>query len=107
VTYDDVLDPSVQPFLLSAAEVVAQGAQGRTWTLLAADADTIGGTEIVQFPDLATQNVTGIGTGAWSVRVDARTWLAVGSTSTDFLLAERRRTEITFARSAAVTFTVQ
>ncbi|MBM4062557.1 MAG: hypothetical protein FJ265_15885 [Planctomycetes bacterium] len=108
VTFDDQLDPSGVPGGIAFAEVTARDGNGRLWQLLVADADAVGGTEAVQFPDLATANVAGLAAGTWSVRAEGRVAYPVGGmTLTDCVLAERLRQEVTYARSAPVSFTVQ
>jgi hypothetical protein len=72
------------------------------------DRDAAGGTKTVQFPDLAGRNVAGLQPGDWTVRAEARLWVTgTLATSDDWMLTERFRQETTYARSAAVTFTVQ
>ena len=110
VTYADVLSPAtLQAGGLAIQEIVARDAAGRQWVLYRMDSDAEGGTETVQFPDLATANIAGLQAGTWSVRADARVLLQLvnSATADDLVLAERLRMEVTFARSLAVDFQVQ
>jgi hypothetical protein len=106
VAVDDVLDASTLPGL-AMLEVVAQDADGRQWTVLAEDTNPAGGTTGIQFPDLATAAVTGLRASSWTVHASARTFLPVMSTSGSVVLAEPRRMEFGYARSAATTVVVQ
>lgn len=108
VTFADALDPSGVPSGLAVAEVTARDSSGRQWIVYVPDTDAAVGTKTIQFPDLQTASVAGLATGTWSLRAEARVvYQVTGSTSADFLLAERVRQEVTYARSAATSFTIQ
>jgi hypothetical protein len=110
VVCDDTLNDAVLGYpALALLEVTARDGNGRQWCVLRMDRDGLGGTDTVQFPDLATANVAGLAAGPWTVRAEGRVLLQLfnGATADDFVLAERRRMEVTYARSAPVTFTIQ
>lgn len=109
VTFLDHLavDTGGNPGFLGLGELLAQDPDGRQWSVWYEDDDAAGGSRTVQFPDLAAASVTGLRPGTWSVRADARLFLALAGTTGDIVLAEARRMEITYARSATVSFTVQ
>ena len=108
VTYDDVLNPAGVPGGLGFFDLTATDGNGRRWHLLRPDRDGSGATDSVQFPDLGANNVAGLATGAWEVLVEARLVVSVTlSTADDFVLSERFRQEVNYARSQPVTFTVQ
>lgn len=108
VEFADVLDPAAIAGGIASFELVAVDPAGRRWLVLGFDRDPVGGTQTVQFPDLATAGVVGLQTGSWSVQAEVRLSLSVtGATSDDFVLAERVRLEFHAARSAPQTFTVQ
>lgn len=107
VEFADVLDPAAVLSTLCTVDVVAEDAAGRRWTLLVADSDAAGLTKTVQFPDLTGAGVTGLQTGTWNVRPEARTWVSVGATADEFVLADRRRLEVAYSRGLAVPFTIQ
>lgn len=94
--------------IFTCYEVTATDANGRRWSILVPDRDAAGGVEQVQFPAFTAANVAGLATGSWSVVVEARAFLMLTAASIDdFVLAERIRQEVNYARSQAVTFTVQ
>lgn len=106
ITFADVIDPAIPP-VIAIADLLLQDTAGRQWRVLATDTDGIGGTETVQVPDLAGTGATGLANGTWSARVESRIFFSTsGATAAQFVLAERRRQEINYARSLAVTFAV-
>lgn len=108
VTFEDRLFPGSIAAGMAIVDVQAQDADGRQWSLLVADTDPISGTDTVQFPDLASANVVGLRTGTWSVRAEGRLCVMTTTTShDDLVLSERRNKEVTYARSGAVSFTIQ
>jgi hypothetical protein len=92
---------------LTTFDVTATDGNGRRWLMFVTDSDAAGGTNTAQFPDLA--GVTGLAAGTWTVRVEGRQWVAptTGMTAADFLLTERVRSEVEYARATTVAFTVQ
>jgi hypothetical protein len=106
VTFADRLDAAVLPAGLAFGELLAQDPAGRQWSIWFEDTDGTG-SDIVQFPDLAAAALTGLNTGTWSIRAEARLYLSTTFFAGDIVLAERIRQEATFARSPAVNFTVQ
>ena len=108
VTCVDPVDASVIIGGLGFLEVVAQDSGGRKWTVLVPDRDGTGSTDTVQFPDLNSAGVVGLQTGTWSMKVEARAMTSLTSEGPDdFVLSERIRLEVLYARSAAVAFSVQ
>ncbi len=108
VTFADGLDGAVVPGGQGIVEVTAQDSTGRSWVILVVDRDPAGGTDTLQFPDLATANVAGLAAGTWSVRAEARLLISLtASSSDDLMLTERVRQEVLYARSSAVSFTIQ
>ncbi|MBK8100846.1 MAG: Ig-like domain-containing protein [Planctomycetes bacterium] len=109
VTFADQLaiDTGARPGFLGRGELLAQDADGRQWTIWYEDADAAGGMRTVQFPDLAANQLVRLRSGNWSLRADARLFLSLNGTTGSVVLAEVRRMEITYARSATVSFTVQ
>lgn len=108
VDFVDGLDGPGAPQAVATIDVTATDSAGRRWVLYVVDRDGVGGTDDVQFPDLATANVQGLAAGDWSLVVEGRLWSTFfGGGVDDFQLTERIRTEVEYARSAAVTFTIQ
>ncbi|MFM1871545.1 MAG: hypothetical protein RL398_967, partial [Planctomycetota bacterium] len=108
IDFADVLNRGLLSDAQAIASVTATDNAGRRWRIFRTDGDAVGGTETLQFPDLVTANVAGLAAGDWAVFADARIfWPIPGTTRHDFVLAEVRRQEVTYARSAPVTFTVQ
>ncbi len=107
VTFVDRLDRATLPAGLAIGEVVATDPQSRQWRLLYEDGNGAGGNRTVQFPPLGGTGATGLANGAWSVRAEGRLFLSTTSLQGDLMLEDRRRMEVTYARAAAVTFTVQ
>jgi hypothetical protein len=111
VTFEDRLDPASATVgsPIAIAEISAVDGAGRKWTVFQVDNDAASGVKTVQFPDLATPNVAGLQSGSWTVRAENRTAVALysGDTAASLVLSERLRSEVTYARSAAVTFTIQ
>ena len=71
------------------------------------DEDDATGTESVQFPDLASAGVSGLQAGTWSTFVESRIFLSTTlGTVSDFMLTERHRMEVLYARSATLSVTV-
>jgi hypothetical protein len=106
VTLLDVLDQV--PGGQSLVELTATDAAGRRWVLFAVDRDGLG-SDTLQFPDLVSANVAGLATGDWTVRAEGRLWASgfTGATFDDFTISDRTRLEVTYVRSAPVTFNVQ
>lgn len=92
---------------LAVLDIVARDPAGRQWRILAEDTDgrIAATTDAFQFPDPGSE--TGLAVGAWSVRASARLFRRDSQTAGNFLLADRLRQELSLARSAATTFTVQ
>jgi hypothetical protein len=112
VEFADVLDPNTMtgPILVGGQamiDVIAEDAAGRRWTMLVVDTDVAGGTDTVQFPDLAGAGVTGLQTGTWNVRPEARLWFSLSANGNEYVLADRRRVEVSYSRGLAVPFTIQ
>ncbi|MEY4675314.1 MAG: hypothetical protein RL148_3098 [Planctomycetota bacterium] len=106
ITFNDVLDPAIPP-VIALADLLLQDTAARQWRVLTSDTDAAGGTVTVQLPDLSGTGATGLANGTWSARVESRIFLSTsGATAGRFVLAERRRQEINYARSLAVTFAV-
>jgi hypothetical protein len=106
VTFSDRLDRAALPFGLAIGEVVATDGPGRKWRVIYEDGDGQGGVRAVQFPDLGT-SVTGLATGTWHVQAEGRLFLSTTMTPGNLLLEERRRQEVTFARSTVMDFLIQ
>lgn len=105
VTLADAFDGTAG---ICPVEVTATDGAGRSWTVMYLDRDTIGGTDVVQFPSLTGASVSGLQAGSWSMRSEARMFVKLsGVTADNFVLTERNRLEVLYARSAAVTFTIQ
>ena len=105
--FADVVDPLLSPGGIGLVQVTARAADGRSWRLLLTDRDAATGTDSVQFPDLATGNVAGLGAGTWTAFVEARLLFSVfGGTSDSLVLSERNREELLYARSATLSLTV-
>lgn len=108
VEFVDGLDSALAPAAVATLDVTATDAAGRRWVVYVVDRDAAGGTDIVQFPDLASAAVQGLAPGDWSVVVEGRLWSTIaGGTADDCVLTERVRTEVEYSRSAPVTFTIQ
>jgi hypothetical protein len=108
VTYADVvtLDPLFGR--QGIFDIAAQDAAGRRWLVLQLDRDDAGGTNDLQFPDIAAAGRAGLAAGSWDIRVEARAFVTVTQSSVDnFMLTERTRQEVNYSRSASVVFTVQ
>jgi len=106
VTFEDVFDGAAAN-TLACVDVTATDGAGRRWLLLASDRDGVGATDVVQFPDLATNQVAGLAAGNWTMVVEARVWLTLsGAGNDDFVLTERVRRETSYSRSAPVVFPV-
>jgi hypothetical protein len=107
VTFDDVLDPAPVTNGVAVVDVLAQDAGARQWRMIVADRDGAGGTDTVQFPDLGTV-IVGLRAGSWSMRAEARIFSGSSSsvTADAFVLSERRRMEVGYARSKTEPFQV-
>lgn len=107
VSFADVLNAALVPGGVAFVDITATDSGGRRWNVIMPDRDGLGATDTVQFPDLATANVAGLATGAWSVVVEGRLAVSVTLAGVDnFVLTERYRQEVNYVRSAAETFTV-
>ncbi|GAB4142824.1 MAG: hypothetical protein Fur0037_10180 [Planctomycetota bacterium] len=106
VSFADRLDASVLPAGLAFGELLAQDPNGRQWSVWFEDVDGTG-TDVVQFPDLASASLQGLAPGTWSIRAEGRLYLSTTFAAGDIVLAERERQEVCFARSPAVDFAVQ
>lgn len=104
VTFEDRLDPAQIIGGNAFQTLTATDPAGRTWSLVRQDGDAAVGPVTIQWPDLAGE--TGLATGSWSVRAESVLFFAIGYGPGDFMLEELRRQEVMYARSAAVTFTV-
>ncbi len=108
VEFADVVNSAPVPDGLGASVVAATDSAGRSWRIVVADSDVATGTNIVQFPDLATNNVAGLAAGVWTAVVESRVFFPIPSaTPNDFVLSEQRRQEIAYSRSAGQEITVQ
>ncbi len=104
----DVLDPAAATGGFAIVDVTATDSAGRRWRLLAADTDAVGGTTSLQLPDLSSNNVAGLATGTWSVLAEARLFVSFNlASAADMVLEDRRRQEVTYARSVGQDFTIQ
>ena len=79
---------------------------GRRWNIYREDRDIPSGTETVQVPDL-TGVGTGLALGTWNVRSEAWLYFSTAFSAGEFVLEERVRSEVTYARAADTTITVQ
>ncbi|MBL9076121.1 MAG: hypothetical protein JNL08_01375 [Planctomycetes bacterium] len=105
VEFVDGIDAAATIGGVGTVDLIATDASGRSWTMLVPDDDAAGGTDTVQFPDLGT---SGLATGTWNIRADARLWVSVpGATRSDFLFTSRRRDEFSRSVGVAIPFTVQ
>ncbi len=108
VTYADRLDKAAVIGGFASTELTATDGNGRLWTLLQHETSVSGGTTTVQFPDMSGLSPTGLATGSWSVRAENYLMLTLTSAgSGDWVLDERKRQLVTYARAKPVTFTVQ
>ncbi|MFK7739203.1 MAG: Ig-like domain-containing protein [Planctomycetota bacterium] len=109
IEFDDVLNSQLAPggAGITLVEVVTADSAGRQWRILVPDRDPNTGTDTVQFPDLASQGLVGLTGGSWTTVVEARLFVSSTLASLDdFVLTERFRQEVNYARSAPVTLTV-
>ena len=104
--FADVVDPAATIGGLAIVQLTARAASGRSWRLLFADRDAATGTDSVQFPDLATVGVAGLGAGTWSVFAEARLLFGPLASADSVVLNERFREELLYARSATLSLTV-
>lgn len=107
VEFADVLDQATILQGRCTVDVVAEDGAGRRWTVLVADTDAAGATDMVQFPDLAGAGVSGLVAGTWTVRPEARLWFSLTTATDEYLITERRRVEVAYSRAAATSFTIQ
>jgi hypothetical protein len=105
VTFVDRLDRAALPFSLAIGELIARDGLGHKWRVLYEDTDPQGATRTVQFPDQT--GLTGLVPGTWNIQAEGRLFLATTMSAGNLLLEERRRGEVTFARSQSVPFTIQ
>lgn len=107
VTFADTLDAPSVLFGLGFVDLTATDPAGRRWVVIMPDRDGAVATDTVQFPDLATPGVAGLAAGAWDVVVEGRLAISLDFPSVDdFVLTERFRQEVNYARSAEEIFTV-
>ncbi len=107
VTFADRLDQTEVPGGFATHVLRATDGNGRQWQLFLHDGNGKVGATSIQMPDLAAVATTGLATGFWLLRAESHLSLAgTGYGAGDYVLEERRRQEVTFARSAPVTFTV-
>ncbi len=109
VTVFDSLD-TAQPELafgaLGVLDIVARDAAGHGWRMIVEDTDDrLTASDDYQFPDPGT--AVPLANGTWTVLASARLFLRGGRSPGDFLLADRIREELTFARAPTQAFTVQ
>ena len=105
--FNDVVDIALTPGGIGLVQLTARDGNGRNWRILTTDEDDATGTEPLQFPDLATAGVSGLAAGTWSTFVESRIFLSLTlATSSDFMLSERHRAEVLYARSASLSITV-
>ena len=75
--------------------------------MLAPDRDGAGGQDSLQLPDVSASPNPGLAVGEWTGIVESRVFLSTsGATLDDLVLTERFRQEVTYARSASATLTV-
>lgn len=105
--FNDVVDIALTPGGIGLVQLTARDGNGRNWRILTTDEDDATGTEPLQFPDLATAGVSGLAAGTWSTFVESRIFLSLTlATASDFMLSERHRAEVLYARSASLSITV-
>jgi hypothetical protein len=107
VTFEDVLDASTVIGGAALTDLSIVDPSGRRWLVLVPDRDGATGQVSVQLPDVSSAPNAGLEVGEWGVTAESRVFLAGNAASVDdFLLTERFRQEVNYARSAAVTLTV-
>lgn len=104
VTYADLLDASALLGGFGFTELTATDAAGRRWSVLRQDTDGAAGAVTVQLPDLA--GLPGLATGNWSVRAENHLIFSLTFAAGDYVVEEIRRQQVTYARAAAKSFTV-
>lgn len=105
--FNDVVDPALTTGGIGVVQLTARDGNGRNWRILATDEDDATGTEQLQFPDLVTAGVSGLAAGTWSTLVESRVFVTITlATPSDFMLSERNRMEVLYARSASLSITV-
>ncbi len=106
VDFADRLDPATAITVggFGFHQVTARDALGRSWTMITEDLDGIG-VESLQYP-LIQAPLVGLAAGTWTVNVE--TFLGFSSTfgSADYILEERFRQMVTYARAVSVDYTV-
>lgn len=107
VAYDDVLDATTVVGGAALTDLSIVGPSGRRWLVLVPDRDGAAGQVAVQLPLVPASPSPGLGSGEWTVTAESRVFVA-GNAATvdDFLLTERFRQEVNYARSAPATLTV-
>ena len=107
VTFEDVLDASTVIGGAALTDLTIVDPNGRRWQVLVPDRDGATGQVSVQLPDVSSSPNVGLEVGEWDVTAESRVFLAGNVASVDdFLLTERFRQEVNYAKSAAVTLTV-
>ncbi len=79
----------------------------RAWRFLIEDTDGVAAMRDVAVPSLAGTMATSLDPGAWSIEVENDLFFSVSAMVGDYTLEERRRLQVTYARSPAVTITAQ
>jgi len=105
--FTDVIDQALAIGGIGIVQLTARDGSGRNWRILSTDEDDATGTDLLQFPDLATAGVAGLAAGTWGTFVESRLFLSTTlGTVSDFMLSERHRMEVLYARSATLSITV-
>jgi hypothetical protein len=106
VEFQDRLDPADIAFGLGFAmqTLTATDGNGRTWRVLREDTNGKAGATTWQLPVFSSP--TGLATGSWSIRAEGQLFFSSAAGTADMVLEETRREEVTYARAAAKSFTV-
>jgi len=106
VEFQDRLDPADIPGGLGfgVLTLTATDGNGRSWRVLREDTTGKVGATTWQLPVFSTP--TGLTTGTWSVRAESALFFSSAAGTADMVLEEARREEVTYARAAAKSFTV-
>lgn len=108
VTYADRVDGASLPAgLLAFTEFLATDPDGRSWRVLVPDGDGRSAADTVQFPVLTGTGASGLATGTWRIGADDHLVFASSMTTGDYMLEERLRQPITFARAKRESFTIR